>query len=98
MSATNKLRARGVALEQLQAARTALGAALDDLLKSRARRCRAKCPGWTVVSPRLHFVEIRLCSECASLNGYDGLVTEEDVCALPAAKRELARRVQETTT
>lgn len=84
-SALSKVRGRGLALEQLHAARSALGAAVADLLAARSVKCAPRCAGWSTVSG-----VVVLCAPCAELSGYSGVVSDADVSLLPAARRALA--------
>lgn len=90
----SRVRARGIALEQLTAARAALGSAVADLLRNRSVKCAPRCPGWRVqvdADSASDAPVLLLCEECARLAGYAGAVEDADLRALPAARRALAR-------
>lgn len=91
--AANKIRARGVAMEQIEAARRALVAAIEDLLASRTVRCAPRCPGFRIVHVAFYGFEIGACHACGELSGYH--LTDADVAGLPAAQRALARACEE---
>ncbi len=90
----NKLRARGIALEQFRAAKQALSCAVADVLANRSIRCAPRCPGWFIdqesETPRL-----TRCDECALLSGYDKEIDDHDLIYLPAAQKALQRAFAE---
>lgn len=87
--ARDRLRARGLATEQITAARAALTAAVGDLLANRTKRCAPRCPGWVLDDPRVPEC-VLVCLACARLSGYEDLIDDHDVAGLPAARRALA--------
>lgn len=64
--------------------------------RPRSCRCSPKCPGWAIFEVnRHHAIEIEACEDCNGVSRERGLPawTDDDVIALPVARRALADRL-----
>jgi hypothetical protein len=68
VGALDRIRRRGYALDQARAARAALRAALQDVVRERSKKCRPRCSGFEPGEPGV------LCAACARLSGYEELL------------------------
>ena len=71
--------------KELRAARTRYIKAVRGILDSRTVRCDDKCPGWFISADD---GDVERCDECALLNGYGDMLTDDDCGRLPEAIRQ----------